>query len=221
MVKAVIFDLDGLLADTETIVYRIYVELLQEFGYSFSIEEYAAHYSGKTAKTNIAYCIETYHLPWTLQEAMEKVFRLERQFLEEGVSLKKGAAALLAWLKKEDYRIALATSSFQERALGILAQHQLVSYFDAFVFGPELERGKPYPDIFLHACTKLQEEPGNCLVLEDSESGIQAASAAGIPVICVPDLKKPSPKYMAMTRATLSSLEDVMDFLEREKGECS
>ena len=89
-------------------------------------------------------------------------------------------------------------------------------YFDDFVFGPEVERGKPNPDIFLKAAEKLGEAPEKCLVLEDSQAGIQAAYAANIPVICIPDLKKPSEEYRKKTTAVLESLNDVIDFLNEK-----
>lgn len=81
--------------------------------------------------------------------------------------------------------------------------------FDDFVFGSEGKRGKPYPDIFLKACEKLNVKPDEAVVLEDSEAGIQAASDVHIPVICIPDLKYPSDDYTSKPAAVLESLNDV------------
>ena len=83
------------------------------------------------------------------------------------------------------------------------------------VFGTEVKRGKPHPDIFLKACEYAKEPPENCLVLEDSEAGVQAAYAAGIDVICIPDMKTPGEKFRKMAAAELSSLNDVIGWLEQ------
>ena len=76
-----------------------------------------------------------------------------------------------------------------------------------------MEKGKPDPDIFLKACNKLSVKPEECLVLEDSEAGIQAAYSANIPVICIPDMKVPNQDYLDMTKIVLGSLEEVIYYL--------
>ena len=92
----------------------------------------------------------------------------------------------------------------------------VVQYFDDMVFGTEIERGKPWPDIFLKAAEKAHAAPADCLVLEDSEAGIQAAHAAGIDVLCVPDMKMPAESYQQMTAAMLKSLDEVKGWLTAE-----
>jgi HAD superfamily hydrolase (TIGR01509 family) len=213
MTKAVIFDLDGLLVDTEMISYKIYKEILAEIGYDFPLDEYAQKFSGKTVVQNIKHLLETYHLPWSAELGFSKVVEIEGRFVAKGVELKPGARELLSFLKENGFKIAMASSSIEERALKILRQHDLVDCFDAFVFGYEVKNGKPATDIFLKACEKLSEKPEDCLVLEDSEAGIQAAFSANIPVICIPDMKVPSQRYLDMTKATLSSLDEVIPFL--------
>ena len=213
MIKAVIFDLDGLLIDSEIISYKIYKEILHKFGHDFSIEEYAQNFSGKTEVKNVTNLIDTYNLPWTIEMGLNNVFEIESKFLAKGVALKTGAKELLAYLKDKCFKIAISSSSTEDRALTILKQHNIIEYFDEFVFGHEVEKGKPSPDIFLKACDKLSENPEECLVLEDSEAGIQSAYSAGIPVICIPDMKVPNQNYLYMTKAVLYSLEEVVYYL--------
>ena len=213
MIKAVIFDLDGLLIDSEIISYKIYKEILHKFGYDFSIEEYSQNFSGKTEVKNVANLIATYNLPWTLDEGLENVYKIEHRFLSEGVDLKFGAKELLQYLKDKGFKTAIASSSTEDRALTILKQHNLIEYFDEFVFGHEVKNGKPNPDIFIKACDKISEKPEVCLVLEDSEAGIQSAYSANIPVICIPDMKIPNKDYLDMTKAVLNSLEEVVNYL--------
>lgn len=219
MTRAVIFDLDGLLVDTEIIAYRTYGELVAEWGGSFSKEVYARQYSGKTLRENVARLIEAYSLPWSIEEGIEKVSAMEASLLSQGVELKPGGKELLPQLKTQGYRTALATSSVEDRARKMLRQHDLLRRFDQFVFGHEVDKGKPAPDIFLLACQKLGEPPENCLVLEDSEAGIRSACAAGIPVICVPDMKRPSQATLDKTAAVLDSLDRVIPYLTQLKQE--
>ena len=213
MIKVVIFDLDGLLIDSEIVSYKIYKEILNQFGHSFSIEEYAQNFSGKTEVKNVTNLIDTYNLPWTVEVGLDNVLKVEDKFINEGIDLKTGVKKLLTYLKDNNLKIAIASSSTRDRALTILRQHNIVEYFDEFVFGNEVKKGKPNPDIFLKACDKISENPEECLVLEDSESGIQAAYSAKIPVICIPDMKVPNQRYLNMTKAVLSSLEEVIYYL--------
>lgn len=213
MIKAVIFDLDGLLIDSEIISYKIYKEILHQFGHNFTIEEYTQNYSGKTEVKNVTNLINTYSLPWTIEKGLDNVYKIENRFIAQGVDLKYGAKELLSYLKDNNFKIAIASSSTRDRALTILKQHNIVEYFDEFVFGNEVEKGKPNPDIFLKACDKLSEKPEKCLVLEDSEAGIQSAYSANIPVICIPDMKVPNDSYLNMTKEVLSSLEEVISYL--------
>ena len=187
--------------------------MLAGIGREFSLEDYAQNFSGKTIALNVKYLIDTYRIPWTPEFGFSRIVEIENGFIIQGVELKPGASELIAWLKKNDYKIAMASSSIEERALNILRQHNLVDSFDELVFGYEVKRGKPAPDIFLRACEKLSERPQDCLVLEDSEAGIQAAFSANIQVICIPDMKVPNQRYLEMTSATLTSLEEVIPFL--------
>ena len=214
MKNTVIFDLDGLLINTEIISYKLYRDLTEKYNQHISLEEYIHEYSGKTEIDNMQRMIEGYHLPITVEEGLTFVAEKEKEYFEKGVDLKQGAKELLSYLKRKQYKIMLASSSTKERALGVLRQNGIETFFDNMVFGAEVKRGKPYPDIFIKACEYAGELTENCLVLEDSEAGIQAAHAAGIDVICIPDMKEPEEEFHKMTVAQLSSLEDVISWLE-------
>jgi len=214
MVNTVIFDLDGLLIDSEKVSYHLYRDLLQVYGHDFSVEEYAGNYSGKTGVGNMNTLIESFHLPIDAEEGRRWIKEREKEYLKDGVDLKDGVRELLGFLKENHYKMVLATSSSRDRAVGILQSHYIADYFDDMVFGAEIERGKPYPDVFLKACGKVGRKPQECLVLEDSEAGIQAAYAAHIPVICIPDLKRPRQEYEDMTVRVFDSLIQVVDYLK-------
>ena len=214
---AVIFDLDGLLADTEIISLKVYQELLEDFGIPFTEETYSREYSGHREEENVQRFLDTYDLPWNFDQTLEKVYELEARILTKGVNLKKGAKNLLAFLQREGIPIALATSSVESRARMILDSNGILSLFDHLVFAKDVKRSKPYPDIFLKACSDLNVLPESCLVLEDSEAGIEAASRAGISVICIPDLKIPAQSFLNKTEQVFQDLDDVRDYLESKK----
>ena len=215
--EAVLFDLDGLLADTEIISLKVYQELLEDFGIPFTEETYSREYSGHREEENVQRFLDTYDLPWNFDQTLDKVYELEARILAKGVNLKKGAKNLLAFLQREGIPIALTTSSVESRARMILDSNGILSLFDHLVFAKDVKRSKPYPDIFLKACSDLNVLPGNCLVLEDSEAGIEAAYRAGIPVICIPDLKMPAQSFLNKTEQVFQDLDAVRDYLESRK----
>ena len=217
MINAVIFDLDGLLFNTEIIAFKIYEELGERFGFTLALPDFMENFCGQTLRRNVAYCNERFQLPWSLEEAVEEVLRIEKRMIDEGVDVMPGAKELLIFLKENNYKTAVASSSIRERAIKLLEQHELIEYFDDFVFGPEVKRGKPNPDIFLIAAQKLQVEPEHCLVLEDSQAGIQAAYCANMRVICVPDLKYPTEEYVEKATYVKESLYDVIPYLKEVK----
>ena len=151
---------------------------------------------------------------------METVLKYVHQYMNdlferEGVPVKEGLRELLKYLKERGYKTVVATSSTRDRVDKILKQTGLADYYDDSICGDEVERGKPNPDIFLKACQKVQVSPSEALVLEDSEMGIQAASSAGIPVICVPDMKYPAPQYASLASHIVESLTDVREAFVR------
>ena len=220
MKKAVIFDMDGLLIDSEMISYQCYKQLIESYGYTFTMDDYVKDYPGRQLKVSLQFMKEHYQLDYDVEEKFQYFHQLEVQLLQkEGVQLKKGAKELLDYLHKHHYKIALATSSLASRANQMLETHHMIDDFDVMVYGPDVKRGKPFPDIFLKACEKLGVSPQEAIVLEDSEAGIQAAYDAHIPVYCIPDLKYPHEEYVQKASGIFSSLLDVIDLLEKSKNE--
>ncbi len=218
MTKAVIFDLDGLLVDSELMTYEFFVKTLAENGYEFSLKEYADVYCGRTAVRNLTELIKNYNLPFDVESGLALTHEAEKEYLKtKGVPLKKGAKELLDFLRNNGYGIYLASSSGKERAHTILSGNGIDGYFAGGVFGDEIEHSKPAPDVFLKATEKAGKRAEECLVLEDSDAGIHAAYAARIPVICIPDLKQPSEESRKMARYVLPSLLDVKKMLENKE----
>lgn len=214
MINAVLFDLDGLLLDSEIVAFKVYEEVGRRFGFEITLPDFMQNICGQPLRRNVAYVTERFQLPWSLEDAVEEVLRIEKCILDEGVDVMPGAKELLAFLKENNYKTCVASSSARERSMRLLEQHDLIKFFDDFVFGPEVKRGKPNPDIFLKAAEKLGVAPQKCLVLEDSQAGIQAAFSAGMRVICIPDLKYPEEEYAKKATAVKESLFDVIEYLE-------
>lgn len=145
MLDSIIFDMDGLLIDTEIISYQLYSALLVPYGFTVSLHDYAETYSGKTEEKNVITLLEHYPLPLSREECFARISAMEKEFLAKGVALKPGAKELLTYLKEHGYKIALASSSIADRAYGILDQHGIRGCFDAFVFARTCPRAAASP----------------------------------------------------------------------------
>ena len=142
---------------------------------------------------------------------MDKVLALEQKLIAQGVELNQ---PLLAYLKQYHFKVALATSSTKERALVLLSQHKVLTYFDEFVFSEDVKQRKPNSEVFLKACEKIGVTTKEAVVLEDSENGIMAAVNANLPVLCIPDMKQPAAEYLAKTVAVNKDLADAITYFK-------
>ncbi len=217
MINAIIFDFDGLLADTEPIYFEVFKELLSRYDIPYDLPTYLTNNSGKKIKTNMESFIEQYHLPLTIDELVTKEREIENDFFSKHINLKPGALELLNYLKEHSYKSALATSSFRFKATQILKDNNIYDMFDAYVFAEDVTKGKPDPQVFLTACERLQEDSSNCLVLEDSENGVLAAYNAGIKVICIPDLKQPNQQTKEYCYSINTCLTEIIPMLEKKE----
>lgn len=214
MVKAVIFDMDGLMIDSERVTFEGYVEEYRKLG-KVCTEEFYLTLLGKRVPEIYERNYREFGREIDMDRIIGNVHRyMEERFRTEGVPVKKGLRELLEYLRANGIAAVVATSSARGRVDRILSMAGLAEYFAASVCGDEVSRGKPDPETFLTACQKAGASPEEALVLEDSEAGIQAAHAGHIPVICVPDMKIPEERYAAMTARIVNSLLDVIPYLE-------
>ena len=153
-----------------------------------------------------------------IEEVIQKVHAYMADLFEtKGVPIKPGLIELLKYLKENNYKTIVATSSNRHRVDVILENAKIASYFDDSICGDEVSKGKPNPEVFLKSCEKLGVSPNEALVLEDSEAGIQAAHSADIRVICIPDMKYPEKEYAEMTYDIADSLNDVLTLIKDQK----
>jgi len=184
--RAVIFDLDGVLADSEPWWNEIDKKLLGEYGVAYCGEHHR-HVLGVSYRLAVEFYKKAFGLSAPTEELMRRRGEIAAEFFADRVGLFPSAKATLEELRLMNLRLAVATSSVSASARPFLDRHQLTAFFDVIVTGDEIERGKPHPDIYLRAAEKLGVPAAECLAIEDAPSGIAAAKAARMQVAAIPD----------------------------------
>ena len=214
MIKAIIFDMDGLMIDSERVTFECYQERLKDMNLTMD-EEFYKTLLGKPIKGIYQRFYDVYGNDFPIQNVIQDVHQLmAERFETEGVPVKKGLVELLHYLKDNNYKTIVATSSNRDRVDKILAQAKITEFFDDSICGDEVTKGKPNPEVFLKSCQKLGVNVDEAIVLEDSEAGIQASYDANIKVICIPDMKYPEKHYEEKTFKILKDLTEVTAYLK-------
>jgi HAD superfamily hydrolase (TIGR01509 family) len=212
---AVIFDMDGLMLDTEPLAARAWTDAATSLGLAFD-HAVTRRLVGRNFPDCVA-LIRAHHGDGYPVDALMTAWHgaYDAIVAREGISLKAGLLDLLAWLDAERIPGAVATSTRRTRARAKLEQTALAHRFAVLVGGDEIARGKPAPDVFVAAAARLGIAAAECVVLEDSEPGIRGALAAGMAPIMVPDGEVPSPEVLALAPLVLPSLTEVRLHIEQ------
>ena len=214
MIKAIIFDMDGLMIDSERVTFECYQERLKDMNLTMD-EEFYKTLLGKPIKGIYQRFYDVYGNDLPIQNVIQDVHQLmAERFETEGVPVKKGLVELLHYLKDNNYKTIVATSSNRDRVDKILSQAKITEFFDDSICGDEVTKGKPNPEVFLKSCQKLGVNVDEAIVLEDSEAGIQASYDANSKVICIPDMKYPEKQYEEKTFKILKDLTEVTVYLK-------
>lgn len=217
MIEAIVFDMDGLLFDSERIVQRSWEEAGNQLGLEH-MGETIYHTLGMNLAGRNHYFRNTIAKDFPCEEfAKQARIWFYKIVNEEGLPMKNGARELLEYGKANGYRMAIATSSRREYALKNLKAAKIYDFFDAGVFGDMVQHAKPDPGIYLKACDSIGAAPANCIALEDAPAGIRAAYAAGMKPIMIPDLVAPTPEIEALLYETCDTLLGVIGIMEKLK----
>lgn len=216
-IRAVIFDLDGVLADSEPWWNEIDGQLLGEHGIKYSGEHHR-EVLGVSYALAIAFYKKTFGIVAPSEELMRRRGEIAQDFFANRIGLFPHVKEVLETLQQLNppVRLGLATSSVSASARPFLDRHQLTKFFEVIITGDEIERGKPHPDIYLRAAEKLRVAPNECLVIEDSLSGVAAGNAAGMHVAAIPDRRFVDPRdYEKLADDVLLDLRDVSQIAQR------
>lgn len=214
--KAVIFDMDGLMFDTETLGYQAQAELAEEMALPIAFDfDYYLKQVGRSDKDVVTELASDFGDAELAEQFLKKMKERQANIAsEKGLPIKKGLYDLLSFLKEAGVVCVVASSSRRSEVSFYLELADISHHFRYQVCGDEVSFAKPDPEIFLSAWKPLGIPKEDCLILEDSLNGIRAAYDAGIEAIMIPDLIVPDDEAKAKTIAILPDLHAVIDWLK-------
>lgn len=210
---SVVFDMDGVIFDTETAGLKAWVSVGKRYGLE-NVEQNARTCIGRSTKDSMAIMQSAY--PGMDIEALknECIAEFKRILMTEGLKLKEGANDLLRWLKANGIKTAIASSTEYKGVMSHLKTAGIDEYFGTVIGGDMVTNSKPEPEIYLKACAALGEAPADCFAIEDSNNGIISAHRAGMRALLVPDIVENTPEVKAMAEREFVSLAEVLQFFE-------
>ncbi|HUA65531.1 MAG TPA: HAD family phosphatase [Alphaproteobacteria bacterium] len=218
MNRAVIFDMDGLLLDSERPYRDAWLVVSDQKGYPLNELTYMQSVGRDDRDTRAIFCAQLGdNFPYDEICAGVRII-VDQHTGEKGHALKDGVVDLLEDLAQRSIPCAVATSTIRQKALARLGQADILRFIRDVSGGDEVTRGKPEPDLYLLAAKKMGVAPGQCLVFEDSAPGARAAHKAGMRVIVIPDLMEPPEDVRKFSFGIFSSLRDARPAIERWVG---
>ena len=218
MITAVVFDMDGVLFDTERLCRDCWLEVAKEENIP-NMEEVYALCIGVNAQVTESIVYEHYGKDFPYPEYCRKTSKTYNRFVaEHGVPVKDGVREALAALRVAGLRLAVASSTRREKVLAHLTSTGLSEYFTAVVGGDTVKHSKPDPEIFLTACEALAVAPEEAIAVEDSHNGIRAAHAAGMLPVMVPDLLPVTAEMRELSAYVAEDMDDACAWMLRTAG---
>jgi HAD superfamily hydrolase (TIGR01509 family) len=214
--RAIIFDLDGVLADSEPCWSQIDAKLLADYGVTYHGEHHQ-NVVGVSYRLAVEFYKKAFGLSASTEEMMRRRGEIATEFFANRIDLFPGVKEVLEELRLMKLHLAVATSSVSASARPFLDRHQLTGFFEVIVTGEEVEHGKPAPDIYLCASEHLGISADACLVVEDALPGVAAAKAAKMRVAAVPDRRFVDPReYKKKADYVLGSLKELPTLARKE-----
>lgn len=215
MKKQIIFDMDGVLFDTENLVFSCWKFAAGKFMLT-GIEDVFYQVIGVSSEGTKKIFSKTYGDKLDYAQFREETHRMFDEKIEKnGVPLKTGARELLQFLKINGWRVGLASSTRVQRVEEMLKATNLYNFFDVIVGGDMIEKSKPEPDIYLNVCEKMKINPKDTYAIEDSHNGVHSAAAAGLRVLHVPDMLKPTEEMEQLSYMIFPDLIEVREYLAK------
>lgn len=215
MNKVVVFDMDGLMFDTEPIYYKANQETADALNIPFDYAFYEK-YIGARESDFFDAMFKQFSKDSVQQFIADSKKSIEEHLLSEPPAMKKGLVDLLIYLKGNGYKTVVASSSKRQLVEKLLDMTDLHRYFDAYIGGDEVTKSKPHPEIFQKAVQLVGNELTEVLVLEDSLNGVRAAYSAGYSVVMVPDLVQPTEEAKAKSLEICEDLEEILIKIKSE-----
>ncbi len=215
--RAVVFDMDGLLIESEQLYRAAIMGSCHALGYPMTADQHL-QMVGAPWDRNRAQLIGWFGDGFPAEDFLADTSVRFHALAEHGVPLRPGVAELVAFLAENGVPSAVATSARRESATRHLTETGLIAGFRAVVTRDDVSRGKPHPEVFLTAADRLGVDPVHCLALEDSHNGVRAAAAAGMMTVMVPDLLDAIPEIAALCVAVAPDLHAVRAMLEADAG---
>ncbi|MEZ4753908.1 MAG: HAD family phosphatase [Bdellovibrionota bacterium] len=209
--KAAIFDMDGLLIDSETLGYQAWQQTSAELNFDLPDEIYFTFIGRRVLDVREIF-IQQISKDLDFEDVWEYKNIIKNNFLSEnGMQIMPGVENILDFFESKKIPTLVATSSLREAADKWLTQLDLKNRFVEIITGEDVENGKPAPDIYLRAAEKISIDPKDCIVFEDSEQGVRSANAAGMDVVLVPGIVPPSDEIREIAHLVCKSLNDAID----------
>lgn len=216
MIEAVLFDMDGLMFDTERMYQKAWLQAGRQMGAPME-PEIVDRLRGRNREGCARVCREAFGEDFDF-DAMRTACRalMARWIEEDGLPVKPGLYELLAELERRGIPAVLATSTTRDSAWSHLQRAKVDRYFLGAVCGDEVSHSKPDPEVFLKTAALAGRDPARCMVLEDSPAGVRAGAAAGCFTVMVPDLTAPDEELKKLADEILPGLRDVIPLLDRD-----
>ena len=213
-INGAVFDMDGLMFDTEKLLVRFWRESASFYGYSMT-DENVFEIRSLSRKYSIPFLKGIFGEEFPFNEIRSRRITLMNEYIDtNGFEVKKGLYELLDFLKVNGYLIAVATATDRIRAESYLKKAGVYEYFDAVICGDMVTNGKPEPDIYITATAELGLSPEMCVAFEDSPNGIKSAYSAGCSVIMIPDLTPPDDSIKYMLSGVYENLGKATEFFK-------
>ena len=212
-IRGVLFDMDGLVLDTEKLYTRFWMESAHDLGFPMSFQQ-ALGLRSLNRTAGQEKLTEYFGPGISYSEVRNHRIELMDAYIEKyGIDVKPGIFELMDHLESQGISSAITSSSPMENIRRHLSAHNLLHRFDKLCSGYDVPKGKPEPDIYLHGAASLELRPEECLALEDSPTGILSAYRAGCMSVMVPDQDQPAEETISLLYAKADSLSDIISLL--------